>query len=319
MRKAIASGLLAGLATCAPQSVAAQNDALFVDAYSTEQTRGRDDLGGASVRHRLVSVDLSRLDTARAHVEQNGESSLTLNLFDDVVLSAVVDQTTPTSAGYSLSGRIDGTGLGSVTLVMNGTVVAGAVRTPAATYTIRTAGDGILAIRQIDSMSLAPEEAPPPSTTLPEPDRDPPILPPGSPRSPVNSALPPAGAEGVEDGSRIDVMVVYTAGAREDAGGVDGIRAEIDLRVAETNQAFANSGVIPRLHLVWSAEVDYTEVPRDDRNFRETNTIDHLIDPSDGYMDEVHVWRDRYAADLVHLIVDRRFTSCGEAKRLRDA
>ena len=121
-----------------------------------------------------------------------------------------------------------------------------------------------------------------------------------------------------EHGARIDVMVVYTAGAREDAGGVDGMQAEIDLRVAETNQAFANSGVIPRLHLVWSAEVDYTEVPRDDRDSKETNTIDHLINPSDGYMDEVHVWRDRYAADLVHLIVDRRFTSCGEAKRLRD-
>ena len=34
MRRAIASGLFAGFAMCTPQSVVAQNGALFVDAYS---------------------------------------------------------------------------------------------------------------------------------------------------------------------------------------------------------------------------------------------------------------------------------------------
>ena len=32
-------------------------------------------------------------------------TSVTLNLFDDMVLTAVIDQVAPTSSGYSLSGR----------------------------------------------------------------------------------------------------------------------------------------------------------------------------------------------------------------------
>ena len=41
----------------------------------------------------------------------------------------------------------------------------------------------------------------------------------------------------------IDVAVVYTPAAREAAGGVAAIEAEIDLMVAETNQAYETSGV----------------------------------------------------------------------------
>ena len=40
----------------------------------------------------------------------------------------------------------------------------------------------------------------------------------------------------------IDVAVVYTPAARDAAGGVAAIEAEIDLMVAETNQAYETSG-----------------------------------------------------------------------------
>ena len=274
-RKAIASGLLVGLAMCAPQGVVAQNGALFVEADSTMQAMGRDDRDARSIRYRMVTVDASRLSEVRGDVERTGESTLTLNLFDDVVLSAVVDQTAQTSTGYSLAGWIQGAALGSLTLVVNLAAIAGTVRIPEATYTIRTVGSGILAVREIDSMSMAPEE-PLPSPIPPPSNRMLPIVPPSQEAPSAGSGSPVLSAVGSDDGSRIDVMVVYTAGAREDAGGVEAIQAEIDLRVAETNQAFANSGVIPRIHLVWTAEVDYMEVPRDDTNSRQTNTIDHL-------------------------------------------
>ena len=93
----------------------------------------------------------------------------------------------------------------------------------------------------------------------------------------------------------IDVVVVYTPAAREEAGGAAEIAAVIDLMIAETNQAFAESGVGHRVALVASSEVSYTEAG-DGRD------IDRLADPSDGYMDEVHAMRDRSGADLVHLI-----------------
>ena len=93
----------------------------------------------------------------------------------------------------------------------------------------------------------------------------------------------------------IDVAVVYTPAAREEAGGTAAIEAVIDLMVFETNQAYAESGVGHRVALVERLEVSYTEAG-DGRD------LDRLEDPSDGYMDEVHALRDRTGADLVHLI-----------------
>ena len=96
----------------------------------------------------------------------------------------------------------------------------------------------------------------------------------------------------------IDVAVVYTPAAREAAGGGAVIEAVIDLMVAETNQAYAASGVDQRLALVAREEVRYSETGDSEVD------LDRLADPSDGHMDAVHALRDRTGADLVHLIVD---------------
>ena len=93
----------------------------------------------------------------------------------------------------------------------------------------------------------------------------------------------------------IDVAVVYTPAAREEAGGTAAIEAVIDLMVAETNQAYETSGVRHRLALVGRSEVQYSEAG-------DFDDIDRLDDPSDGYMDEVHAMRDQTGADLVHLV-----------------
>ncbi|MCY4506224.1 MAG: M12 family metallo-peptidase, partial [Acidobacteria bacterium] len=96
----------------------------------------------------------------------------------------------------------------------------------------------------------------------------------------------------------IDVAVVHTPAAREAAGGADAIAALIDLMVAETNQAYAASGVHQRLELVGRSEVPYDETGDSDLD------LTRLRDPSDGHLDDVHALRDRVGADLVHLIVD---------------
>lgn len=112
-----------------------------------------------------------------------------------------------------------------------------------------------------------------------------------------------------EDGRRIDLMVVYTPAARADVGSQEAIEAGIARRVADTNEALRLSGVATRIHLVHTAEIDYHPVPR------AGETRVRLARPGDGYMDEVHDLRDHYAADLVALIADRRFDTCGEAER----
>ncbi len=279
------------------------------------------------LRQRLARIDDDILEAARRAAGRAGIASptLRLNLFEDVLLGAVVDRTGPTSAGYWLSGQVEGSPLSSVTLVVNGDVVAGTVRTLAGTFSIRTAGnDGILAIREIDPSAQRLRDVvvdAHPSTVSQETnqgtDRVRPI------RSPAHDA--PGSRSGVapvpgaaEDGSRIDVMVVYTPAAREEAGGDRAIRALINLWIADTNDAYLNSGVHQQMHLVWTAEVEYSGKPGDVRS-----PVDRLIHPSDGYLDEVHVLRDRYKADLVHLVLDNGFTQpdsicTGEAKPVRD-
>ena len=98
--------------------------------------------------------------------------------------------------------------------------------------------------------------------------------------------------------SVIDVAVFYTPVARDFAGGgVAEIESLIDSMVAETNLAYAASGVNQRLSLVAAREVAHTEgdAPTDQ---------ERLVDKSDGTLDGVHAIRDEVAADVVMLLGD---------------
>lgn len=105
----------------------------------------------ATLRRREVGVDIGSL----ARVPDSGSTVLRLNLFDDVVLTGIIQRRMPTfSGGYALSGWLAGVAEGRVTLVVNGTVVAGTIRLPGATFLIRPAGTGRHAIMQIDPARL---------------------------------------------------------------------------------------------------------------------------------------------------------------------
>ena len=99
--------------------------------------------------------------------------------------------------------------------------------------------------------------------------------------------------------SSIDVAVFFTPAARRIAGGNEEMEALIDLMVAETNQAYEDSGVNQRISLAVREEVNYEE-----ENGNGAMALNRLAGASDGYMDEVHTIRDRMGADLVHLIAD---------------
>ena len=95
----------------------------------------------------------------------------------------------------------------------------------------------------------------------------------------------------------IDVAVVYTPAASEEAGGTAAIEALIDLWIAETNGAYDASGVHQRLALAAREEVDYVE------SGDSLVDIERLSEPSDGHLDSVHDLRDQAGADLVHLVL----------------
>ena len=83
------------------------------------------------------------------------EATLTLNLFEDVALTGIVERTAPTfSGGYSISGRLVGKPLGTLTIVVNGETVAGTVRTLGGTYRIRSVGGGQYTISEVKEPPL---------------------------------------------------------------------------------------------------------------------------------------------------------------------
>ena len=117
-----------------------------------------------TLRRRLVGIDFAQLsppaDAASADAPGGAAAPsgvLTLNLFDDASFTGLVESVAPTfSGGYSLAGPLAGVEMGTMTLVVNGDVVAGTVRTPEATYRIRPAAGGLHAVSEVDLSRLPP-------------------------------------------------------------------------------------------------------------------------------------------------------------------
>ena len=247
-----------------------------------------------TMRGRRVRVAFEQLAAARAGAVAAGAgAALTLNLFDDVRLTAVVERAGPTASGtgYALSGRIDGEP-GAVTLVVYGETVAGTVTASAGTFTIQPLGDGVHAVSQVDTSALPPPGEPLSPPPAPETPKDGP---------PPAAASPPATGAAEDGVSTIDVAVFYTAAARDGAvtvTGVAGITGLVDLMFENANAAYQSSGVMQRIRLVSLAEVAYVE------SGESGTDLDRLTRRGDGIMDEVHGIRDDFGADLVHLVSD---------------
>ena len=96
------------------------------------------------------------------------------------------------------------------------------------------------------------------------------------------------------------MAVFYTPAARDEAGWAAAIMAEIDLMVAETNQAYRASGVNQRLALAAVEEVRYRESSATGNpESRLKRHFSRLRNPSDGHMDEVHAIRHQVASTVV--------------------
>ena len=258
--------------------------------------------GQGTGRERLVRIDHQLVSRSFVRATGGTPELLTLNLFNDTVLNALVSRTETTSSGYALFGELVGVPFGTMSLVVNGNVVAGTVRTPTETYDIRSTDPGVVRVRQTDPHGAVFTAPPIVDEGLRTGSRGAQSLGVGrGSEAPFRSLTDDL----AEDPSRIDIMVVYTPAARDAEGGTAEIRTLIDLFIAETNRAYMDSGIHHRLHLAHAAEVDYIEEPVT-TNYKEDTmdpALEALVNPSDGQMDEVHVWRDRTYADLVHLVI----------------
>ena len=197
--------------------------------------------------------------------------------------------------GYSLSGRVAGGAaqVGFVTLVVHDEAVAGSIWTPDATYELSYLGGGVHALRDVTN---APSFECAGTVSAAEAQR-------------AQPTVWPENTRAEEVNTVVDVLVVWTPAAEEDAGGEVSMLSLIDRDVAFANDAFERSGVFVSLNLVGAERVDYLE--------RDIHAdLARLATLGDGHMDSVHDLRDALGADLVHLKVRSLVGPAGVAERL---
>jgi hypothetical protein len=227
-----------------------------------------------------------RSRTVNVHADLLDMETLTLNLFDDVVVTAVRDRLIDHVQGSTTwIGHVEGEPESEVFLTVRGSTMSGNVQVGQKIYEIEARGHHLHEIMQVDpsknpkhSIPLKPKGAPSVS------DED--------AVSAADSGLPAA----ADAATLIDLLVVYTPKAKANAGGQAGIEAKIVNAVAMANQAYLNSRIDMQLNLVGMAEIAYAETGN------MLTSLTDLAGVSDGKMDSVHNLRNQYGADQVALI-----------------
>jgi hypothetical protein len=113
----------------------------------------------------------------------------------------------------------------------------------------------------------------------------------------------------VDDGSMIDIMVVWTVNAECKASFLDyncavtsqtqtNMRGKVDAMIAAINEAYVNSGILTKLRLVYAYR--HPSYKLDEQNCGDA--LGHLQGTNDGYLDDVHSYRSQYRADMVQMI-----------------
>ena len=279
----------------APVAAVAEQQARATQPELTRALDGgapRFEPGSADVlRRRSVFVDMPELSAVREAVAAGRAAPLHLNLFSDVDVRAEIDRAADTRYGWSLSGRIEGDPHGSVTMVVHGDILAGAVHTRDGTYVVGSRNGAMHTVREISGNFECGVDG------LPH-------------RSSVRrTAESPSSAQtsNGDDGSEIDILVLFTQAALDVEGSLRAMQTSIELAVALTNDAYEVGGVDLRLNLVAAVLVGYEEWSERGSagvsNQRED--LHHMFRPGDGLLEEAHALREAYAADVVHLIVDQ--------------
>jgi peptidyl-Asp metalloendopeptidase len=212
--------------------------------------------------------------------------TLTLSLFEDATYVLEPAEIDRQDSRVTVSGPLQDMADSLAVLTVGEAQMALDIFTPDGVYQARALDDGLYAIRQVDQSALPPDGEP--LEVTPEMMAETVLLVPEAPLS-INA----------DDGSIIDVLVVYTQAARSAAGGVTQMQNLISNAVSATNQTYASSGVVQRLRLAGTSEVSYTE---SGSLATDLNNLTFAGSPY-GAMDNVHALRDNTYADLVSLIV----------------
>jgi hypothetical protein len=253
--------------------VSAEVPELFAPSKASDPARRASWLEPGGVR-----VVRSEVAESRHGLIDEGAPMLRLNLFRNLSLTAVRTGFQATGDGRTRvwTGSLDGQEAGSAVIAVTDGIMHGSVQTGTGTfYEIRPAASGGSEIRQVEyEGEKVVDDAVPVS---------------------LSATNETEAASGV---TVVDVLILYTAAARQAAGGTTAIQNKIVLAITEINQSYLNSGIPMELRLARAAEVAY-----DESGGIET-ALTRLTSMGDGFMDEAQVLRNQSAADLVQLWIN---------------
>jgi hypothetical protein len=214
---------------------------------------------------------------------------LSVNLFSDVSFRAVRERIETTAHGSAWIGALEGYADSNAVFTVVENELLGHIYAPFGFFRIERQAGGHYIAQQIDLRGGTGDDVEVPR------------------RPPASRTTSQWSTSAADDGSVIDVLVTYTRDALKNFRSDSQAKSEIDMAVAETNEALRNSGVNTRLRLVHTEAVDYNETG--------DSAVDltRLRTPDDGILDTLLRLRDRHAADLVALITDRMEDACGRA------
>ena len=274
-------GLVAATLLFAPWIAIAENRASLV---RPDPAGARNDQRPAHARRsRKVVVDSSVLDiaTLKRGGRVRASRPIGISLFDDVwlpVLLTAVER--HVNGAVAWTGSVETDPESSVVIVVRSDAVTAHISTRGHRYAIVPAANSHDAV-EIDPASFEDEAEPLRVTSN------------GVVTSPLRTAV-------ADSGETIDLLVAYTNVLKDALGGEAAMQSHVSSAVAATNLAFENSGVLPRVRLVGTAEVSY-----DDRLADSQTALTRLRGTTDGFMDNLHSLRNSLGADAVSLLVLR--------------
>ena len=194
-------------------------------------------------QHRLPDqANCGRQATVRFKRNAIRSNRITINLLPGIRFEAARERVMQMPSRQSAwAGHVNGNYGSKVTLAASGDSVAAVFDFDGRMYKLEPSGNDAHIVTEVDSADPLPEFDP----------------------IPVFDSHGTGEASSATDSGDvidvIDVTVVYTPATRLRYGGTSGAEALVALAIAETNQAYANSGVTTQLRLIHSEEVAHIE------------------------------------------------------------
>ncbi len=234
-----------------------------------------------------VAVDL-RLLGGKPSDDGSAAKTVMFNMFDNRRYVARHTETERIDDdAYIWRGTIPALRFGEITVVVRGDQITADIRTSEGMFEILPADGSIHQLREVDGDAFNEDDVDVVEAPLTAVD--------GDNVGTNDAAADPAQAD---DGTVIDIMVVYTPQAKASVGGATAVQNLVDLGFTQANDSLAAGKANFRFRKVHVYEA---------AGYSETGDYDdfsRLSDPNDGFMDEVHGLRDQYGADLVALMSD---------------